>query len=65
MSVNNLSGCKRLVHRVYCCFHRRDLDKKIERSRLKQQQMEQAMAVWCDKLTNYRKIVSIGLSLTC
>jgi len=37
------------------------LDKKIERSHLKQQQMEQAMAVWCDKLTNYRKIVSIGL----
>jgi len=34
------------------------LNNKIERSRLKQQQMEQALAVWCEKLTNYRKIVS-------
>lgn len=47
-----------LVHPVHTCSDRRDLEKKTERSRLKLQHMEKAMAVWCDKLINYRKIVS-------
>jgi len=37
------------------------LDKKIERSRIKQQQIEKAMAVWCDKLISYRTTVSTFL----
>ena len=47
-----------LVHPIYCCFDRRDLEKRIEKSQLKQQQMEQALAAWCEKLMDYRKAVS-------